>query len=550
MRKPFSVIVLICALLGLSACASRTKTADYALSSEYVSLDMGSTYKLSIEYDTLRSYDFDIEWVSDDPEIAEVVDGTLYGIDAGVTSVWAELTVHTEEGDTSRRLRCTVTVKDNRVEPQSIYFDSPSLTVLQYTQAVLQLRAEPEGADLSGLVWSSSDESVVSVSEDGRITAVGLGSASVSVSLGADGPEAFVEVTVERNPDTSIVQSIVLDRASVSLYEGRTTRITAAVLPESYDGEVIFSTSDSSVAVVTSDGVIRAVGEGTATVSATAGGVTEYCSVEVLALRQDFVAAERVKLDRDSVKVLPGSEFTLSATVYPFNSTQPGSWSSSDPAVVTVDSAGNAAVVGAAGSSAVITYRISASVYAQCAVTVASEQQTAQSVALSQTELILQSGSSFTLSASASPATATDTFVWESSAPDIVSVAGGRLTALRPGEAEITVRSAENSSVSAVCAVTVASEVRRVTFELNGGQALVKGKFYKPVFSEPLPEQAQYRVTVSNRRMLESTRSLYDGTDKISFYAIDSGVVTVAVEVISQDESVMYIVEPLSVRIQ
>lgn len=135
MRKPFSVILLICALMSLSACASRTKTADYALSSEYVSLDRGSTYKLSIEYDTLHSYDFDVEWVSDDPDIAEVVDGTLYGIDAGVTSVWAELTVHTEDGDTARRLRCTVTVKDNRVEPQSIYFDSPSLTVLQYTQA-------------------------------------------------------------------------------------------------------------------------------------------------------------------------------------------------------------------------------------------------------------------------------------------------------------------------------------------------------------------------------------------------------------------------------
>ena len=65
-----------------------------------------------------------------------------------------------------------------------------------------------------------------------------------------------------------------------------------------------------------------------------------------------------------------------------------------------------------------------------------------------------------------------------------------------------------------------------------------------------MPEQAQYRVTVSSRRVLESTRSLYDGPDNISFYAISPGTVTVTVEVISQDDSVLYIVEPLSVRIQ
>lgn len=99
------------------------------------------------------------------------------------------------------------------------------------------------------------------------------------------GPESDSRPTenapAEGEEETVLVESITLDQAKLALDVGKTGTLTATVNPaNATDKSILWSTSDSAVAVV-SDGVVTAVGPGTATITATAGEQTASCQVTV-----------------------------------------------------------------------------------------------------------------------------------------------------------------------------------------------------------------------------------------------------------------------------
>ena len=76
------------------------------------------------------------------------------------------------------------------------------------------------------------------------------------------------------------VTGLTLDQSSVALYKGQIASLTVAVTPSNATETVTWSSSDNSVATV-SDGVVTAVGGGTATITAAAGGMSANCTVTV-----------------------------------------------------------------------------------------------------------------------------------------------------------------------------------------------------------------------------------------------------------------------------
>lgn len=161
------------------------------------------------------------------------------------------------------------------------------------------------------------------------------------------------------------------------------------------------------------------------------------------------IPVESVALDKTEHTMAVGESFTLSATISPADADNPAVvWSSSNPSVATVDDNGTvkALVAGETTVKAAVDGKTAA-----CAVTVIVP---VESISLSESEYSLTIGGSFTLTATVSPADATDSKVeWTSSDAAVATVDGeGVVTALALGETEVT---ATAGGKTAACKVSV-----------------------------------------------------------------------------------------------
>lgn len=240
------------------------------------------------------------------------------------------------------------------------------------------------------------------------------------------------------------VSSVSLNTATIEMIEGETFSLVATVLPKDaeYDG-VTWASSNASVASVNS-GTVTALKEGTATITASAGGKSATCTVKV---STKVVAVTSITLDKTSLSMKVGETATLTATVKPDDATDKTvAWSSSDESVAKVD---NGKVAALKSGKATITAKCGDKT-AECVVTVTVP---VSSIALDMATLSLSVGESATLSATVKPDDATDKNVnWSSSDESVVKVDNGKVTALTTGRARIT---AAVGNITTFCDVVV-----------------------------------------------------------------------------------------------
>lgn len=113
-------------------------------------------------------------------------------------------------------------------------------------------------------------------------------------------------VTVKAAVTDVPVESVSLDKTELKLAKGGNAKLTATVNPaDATDKTVTWTTSDNKVATVAADGTVTAVGEGTAVITATAGGKTAQCTVTVvncLHSSKSFVAAKAATCTEKGMK--------------------------------------------------------------------------------------------------------------------------------------------------------------------------------------------------------------------------------------------------------
>ena len=170
----------------------------------------------------------------------------------------------------------TVSPKDIPLESITLSKDTLNLKVGNISEA-LTVAYNPENATVSGAVeWTSNNTDVATVA-DGKVTAHKAGAATITAKV--DGKTATCTVTVSdvERPATGIV----LDSGDITLAVGGTRSLNAKVTPEGSTDEVTWSSSNTEVAAVDSNGKVTAVAEGTATITATAGDFSAQCTVTV-----------------------------------------------------------------------------------------------------------------------------------------------------------------------------------------------------------------------------------------------------------------------------
>ncbi len=173
------------------------------------------------------------------------------------------------------------TETDKIVLVTAVKIDQHSLELTEKTTATLKATIEPEDATDQSIVWSSSDEDVVTVDEDGKVTAIAEGEAKIYAKHSEVKDSCIVKVT-PADPGTVFVESVKLDKTELELITEDTATLTATVNPtNATDPTVTWTTSDSKVATV-KNGVVTAVAVGTATITATAGDKSATCKVTVI----------------------------------------------------------------------------------------------------------------------------------------------------------------------------------------------------------------------------------------------------------------------------
>ena len=172
----------------------------------------------------------------------------------------------------------TLTINPAPILVSSVKLNKSELSLYTGQSEPLTATVTPNDATNKKVTWSSDNESVATVN-DGVVTAVGAGKATITAT--ADGKSATCTVTV--TAATVPVTGVTMNKTSTSLYVGDTETLTATVQPGNASNQTVtWSTSDASVATV-ENGVVRATGRGTATITVTTvdGGFTADCTVTV-----------------------------------------------------------------------------------------------------------------------------------------------------------------------------------------------------------------------------------------------------------------------------
>ena len=414
----------------------------------------GDSATLTATIDPADATDQTITWSSSDENLAVV---KADGAEATVTALapgYVEIYASVSNGMTAT---CYINVESRFIEVTGISFDHSELNLTEGDTAWLNATVSPDDATDKTLTWTSSDESVVRVSENGEVTAVAPGTATVTVTA-SNGLTASCNVNVEAR--FIEVTGISLDQSELNLTEGDTAWLNATVFPDdATDRTLTWTSSDESVVRVSENGEVTAVAPGNATVTVTSSnGMTTSCSVTVTAR---VIAVTEVVLDNTSLEMTEGDTVSLTATVNPADATDKTlTWTSSDASVASVSANGEVKALKA--GTAIITVSSANGKTATCEVNVAKKIIEVTSVSLDQTKLELTEGDTATLTATVNPSDATDkTLTWTSSDASVASVsATGEVKALKEGTTNITVSSVNGKT--ATCVVTVAKKIIEV----------------------------------------------------------------------------------------
>lgn len=352
------------------------------------------------------------------------------------------------------KTECVITVKAH-VSSVSIKGGDQNIDVGKTT--TLEAIVSPNDADDKSVTWSVDNSEIATIDNSGKVTGVSPGTATVTVTTTDSGKTATCKITVNQPVD-----SVTLDKNTLTLTEGQSETLKATANPEQADQSFTWSSNNTSVATVDSNGKVTAVKAGTADITATSkSNPAKYTTCRVT-VRPAVVLVSSITLDRKKLQLEEGQMFTLEATVLPENAANKKViWSSSDESVATV---AYGVVVAKAVGTCTVTCQSEGnpSVSATCEVEVSKATVAVSSISLSPSTLTLSFGSSQSLLATVSPSDATDpSITWKTSDATVATVStSGRVTALRKeGTAVITATSVSDPTISATCTVTVKPEI-------------------------------------------------------------------------------------------
>ena len=444
MKNKFFALFTILLSISLITTYSCKKEKVKSVSVTEVGLNKTSTTLVEGESETLvatvmpeNATDKSVVWESGNESAATV---SQEGLVTAVGEGKATITVKTNDGGFSAS--CEVTVNKKVIAVTGVVLGKTELTLVEGEEEKLAVAVTPENATDKSVVWESGNESAATVSQEGLVTAVGEGKATITVKTNDGGFSASCEVTV--NKKVIAVTGVVLGKTELTLVEGEEEKLAVAVTPENAtDKSVVWESGNESAATVSQEGLVTAVGEGKATITVKTndGGFSASCEVTV---NKKVIAVTGVKLSAASMTLREGDRGILTATVEPANATNKNvEWWTTDLDIVSVTSApgGSTGYVEArkAGKTTVTVKTENGEFSASCEITVEKKEVSVTGITIEPSSLKLPVGDTYSLIPHVQPSDATNQNIkWLSTNESVATVnAEGKVTAVAAGNAEI-----------------------------------------------------------------------------------------------------------------
>ena len=348
-----------------------------ALSASAKTLNVGESFALTATVTPANSTDY-IEWAveeenqeEDEDDRESVInidsDGNVLACNPGKATVTAKVGEKTAS--------CTFTVK---APVTGIELLCDKLTMARgMTQTMNYLVFPANTTDTSAVVWTSSNENVVKVT-DGKFTAVSPGTATVTAKKGGFSAKCVVTVVVTQ-------EALEIKGQTSLIGVGKTLTLNAAYVPADATKQLKlsgWSSSDESVATVDANGKVTGVSAGTAIISTSTQDKINKAEYKITVASLSF--------KDKTLEISAGESKALTATAVPSN--LPVEYASSDNSIVTVDNSGK--IKGLKEGKATVTAKIKDSeITAKCEVTVLGVRITTQP-----TDQTINLGDSVTLS--------------------------------------------------------------------------------------------------------------------------------------------------------
>ena len=232
-----------------------------------------------------------VSWSSNQPNVATVSQtGQVKAVGAGE----AVITVKTEDQHKTAQIRVKVTAPAPPPAPSvtEVKLDPTVLNLTAGQKGKLKATVLPAAALNREVTWSSNNEAVASVDDDGEVHAYKAGEAVITVTTKDGGKTA--RATVKVTGASVAVASISLDQSQLNLTAGQKGKLKATVLPaDATNREVTWSSNNEAVVSVDDDGEVHAYksGEAVITVTTKDGGKTATCKVTVMIKMSNEVIA-------------------------------------------------------------------------------------------------------------------------------------------------------------------------------------------------------------------------------------------------------------------
>jgi uncharacterized protein YjdB len=373
-----------------------------------------------------------ISFTSGTPAVATIsATGLVTGVAPGSTTITA-----TSEGKTGT---ATVTVTPIPVAKVEITPSTPNVTVGETVQLNVSVQG-PNNQELTGrtVTWSSGAPSVASVSPTGVVSGLAPGTAIIFANV--EGVLGSATVTVKQVP----VGSVVVSPQTASVPVGGAVQLSASVRDASgaeLQGRLVgWTSSDETIAVVSSEGRVSGIKIGTATITASSEGKSGTATVTVTA-----AAVASVNVTPPTASITVGQTTTLTAQPLDANGNaltgRAVAWASSNAGVATVSDAG--VVTGVAPGDATIT---ATSEGKSGTATVTVTPIPVASVTVDPATVSLTTGATQQITATPRDAQgnplADRAVTWESQNPAVATVSpAGLITAVAPGNTTVTATS-------------------------------------------------------------------------------------------------------------
>lgn len=357
-----------------------------------------------------------------------------------------------------------VPLESHGVDKTSISLDITDKPTDTITISYLPLDTSVE----KGFSFVSGNTSYATVSQNGAVgtvSAVAPGDTYITVT--EFGATHTIPVSV-----TAVLKSITLSKNSLQMDIGDQESLTVNYSPvNTTTAKGVRWESTNTSAVTVANGVVTAVGQGTATVRAIStanSNIVGTCSVSVAGPVARPLTG--VSLEEDNFELLKGESVDLQVNYVPGDTTDDRTvtWSSNNPNAAIVSNSGKITAVG--GGDATITgtiqgFTLTATVHVDVPMT---------SFTATQTNVELTPGKTHTVQYSFLPSDTTDnkTITWNSNAPGVATVNNGVITAVNPGNATVTGTLQNGKKIT--ISVKVLIPIQNISINPNG-TTLYKG---------------------------------------------------------------------------